>query len=405
MYEDDCKLGGINLLTEQYILYRLIDTILLHTDYKLIHLNLQDQEIFLAKKTWRKTKIIRLVQRTFDWSNHLKHDIRTLFQRIALLNRHLRSKEIEIYNVYISDLEPVDSWEELKDPLHVRGKNHAAMNVFFLSRNDVAKETDRLFAKLAIDAEVINDIPTIAEQEAYVRGVQHKLQQLLYEQNQKVKEIFTRGKPFFTFLFIYLNLFMYFLLEVNGGSTNIQTLIFFGAKENTLILAGEWWRIITSMFLHIGLLHLVMNMVALFYLGTVVERIYRSERFFVIYMLAGIGGSITSFAFNEHVAAGASGALFGLFGALLFFGTLHRQLFLQTMGSNLIAILLINLIFGFFVPQIDMGAHVGGLITGYIASAIVYLPDKKNLLVQTAALTVYGFYIIGCIYLRMASLM
>lgn len=388
--------------TELYTTYRLAENILLNNDYQLIHLNLRDNEILLAKSTWKKTKIVRIIQRTFDWSNHLKIDIKSLFQRIHLLNRHFRSRNIEIYNVYVSNLEPVDDWEQLKEPLHVRGKRNTEMNVFYLSENNVEEEQRRLFDQLGIKHEETEMIPTYEGQEEYVRNVQLKLQQSLYAQNEKIKQIFSKGKPYLTFIFIYINLFMYLLLEVNGGSTNILTLIQFGAKENTLIMAGEWWRIITSMFLHIGLLHLVMNMVALFYLGSVVEKIFRSGRYFVIYFLSGIGGSITSFAFNEHVAAGASGALFGLFGALLFFGTLHRQLFLQTMGSNLIAILIINLVFGFLVPQIDMGAHLGGLITGYIASAIVYLPNKKQFLVQIGALLIYIGYLALCTFIRLS---
>lgn len=386
--------------SELYRMYQLVETLLFNNDYELIHLNLRDQEIVLVKSTWKKTKFIRLIQKTFDWRNHLKIDIKSLFQRIASMNFHGRSKKIEIYNVYVSDLEPVDDWKDLKRPLHVQGKSKAEMNVFYLSEDDAKAEQKRLFDQLAVSYDENEFIPTLEEQDAYVRKTQYKLQQMLYEQNEKMKQIFSKGKPRLTFLFIYLNLVMFFLLEISGGSTNIETLIHFGAKENSLIIAGEWFRIVTSMFLHIGLLHLVMNMIALFYLGTVVERIFRSGRFFMIYFLAGIGGGITSFAFNDHVAAGASGALFGLFGALLFFGTIHRRLFMQTMGSNLIAILIINIVFGFLVPQIDMGAHVGGLITGYIASAIVYLPNKKNRLIQFGAFCLYVSFIVSCISVR-----
>src|SRR5699024_12761282 len=96
----------------------------------------------------------------------------------------------------------------------------------------------------------------------------------------------------------------------------------------------------SSMFLHIGSLHLFMNMLAIYYLGTAVERIYGSTRFVIIYFISGIIGGLTSFAFNTHIAAGALGALFGLFGALLYFGVIHKQLFYQTIGKCVIFILL-----------------------------------------------------------------
>lgn len=171
---------------------------------------------------------------------------------------------------------------------------------------------------------------------------------------------------------------------------DIETLIHYGAKYNPAIVAGEWWRIISSMFLHIGALHLFMNMLAVYYLGTAVERIYGSGRFIIIYFLAGIIGSLTSFAFNTHVSAGASGALFGLFGALLYFGVIYKNLFYQTMGKSVIFILLINLAFGFLVPQIDMGAHLGGLIGGFVAAAITSLPEqltKKRLYKMVGIIT------------------
>nr|WP_054752968.1 rhomboid family intramembrane serine protease [Piscibacillus salipiscarius] len=102
-----------------------------------------------------------------------------------------------------------------------------------------------------------------------------------------------------------------------------------GLKFNPFIAQGEYWRIITSMFLHIGLIHLLMNMIALYYLGEVTEKIYGTKRFLVIYFIAGIFGSIASFATNDSVSAGASGAIFGLFGALLFLGCIIEISFLR----------------------------------------------------------------------------
>ncbi|QGS68867.1 rhomboid family intramembrane serine protease [Oceanobacillus sp. 143] len=187
---------------------------------------------------------------------------------------------------------------------------------------------------------------------------------------------------------------------MNGGSTATATLIEFGAKYNPAILENnEWWRIISATFLHIGFLHLIMNMLAVYYLGTVVERIYGRFRFLFIYFLAGIGGGLASLSFTVNISAGASGAIFGLFGALLFFGLIYKQIFLQTMGYNILFILGINLIFGLFIQQIDMAAHLGGLATGFIASAIVYLPRKRNLIKQSLAVGIYLIVFVGLVIL------
>src|SRR5690625_2872345 len=142
---------------------------------------------------------------------------------------------------------------------------------------------------------------------------------------------------------------------------DVSNLINMGAKYNPAMIEGEWWRAFTSMFLHIGFLHLFMNMLALYFLGVLLERIYGTKRIIVIYILSGIGGSLTSFALSISISAGASGALFGLFGALLFFGVDYINLFFQTMGKNVIFILIFNLVIGIVIPNIDMGAHLGGV--------------------------------------------
>src|SRR5699024_1131171 len=109
-------------------------------------------------------------------------------------------------------------------------------------------------------------------------------------------------KPTFVYLFMLISICMFIWLESTGGSTNIQNLIQKGALYYPAILEGQWWRLVSSMFIHIGFLHLIINMVALYYLGIIVEKIFGSKRFFIIYFLAGIGGSIASFTFNQHIS-------------------------------------------------------------------------------------------------------
>ncbi|WP_082407016.1 rhomboid family intramembrane serine protease [Bacillus sp. JCM 19041] len=144
------------------------------------------------------------------------------------------------------------------------------------------------------------------------------------------------------------------------------------------MIEGEWWRLVTSMFLHIGMLHLLFNGMALYFLGSAVEQLFGSFRFLMIYFLAGIFGSIVSFAFNDSVSAGASGALFGCFGALLYFGLKQPNLFFRTLGRNIFFLLLFNLVLGFIVPGIDNGAHIGGLIGGFLTAVLVRMPKEKK---------------------------
>src|SRR5690625_2339728 len=282
--------------------------------------------------------------------------------------------------------------------MKLKEKNPLKMKVFYLTDENFSDEKNRLFNQINayIDGEIV--IPSEQEQENAVAVLKRKLYRVHTEKKKQVEDVFTYGKPQFTYILIVLNIFMFLMLELNGGSMNMENLIQSGAKYNPAIIDGEWWRIVSSMFLHIGAFHLIMNMIALYYLGMAVERIYGSTRFLIIYFLGGIGGGLTSFAFNIHVAAGASGALFGLFGALLFFGIIYKRLFFQTMGKSLIIILAINLVLGFIVPQIDMGAHLGGLIAGFMASCITYIPNKKNYKIQFLFSIIYIFVVVILIF-------
>lgn len=383
-------------ITEQYYMYQLANRLIKEDHYEILHMNTKTEEIWLEKYEHRSTKIVRLTRKGFDWKNHLRIDISSVFQRIKSMKRFFIGKDIEIYNVYVTDFEPVDDWRDLKHPMVLKEKKPVKMKVFYMTEENLFEEQDRLFNQL--DTPLTRDIqfPSEQEQENDVVQYQKALSHMLHQKNKEMQNVFTYGKPRFTKLLIVINLVMFFMLELSGGSMDINNLIANGAKYNPAILNGEWWRIVSSMFLHIGFLHLFMNMVALYYLGMAVERMYGSVRFLIIYFLAGIGGGLTSFAFNINVAAGASGALFGLFGALLFFGVLYKRLFFQTMGKGLLLILAINLVFGFMIPQIDMGAHVGGLLMGFLASCITYLPRKKNIPIQLLA---------GCIYIVITVLL
>ncbi|QYY44608.1 rhomboid family intramembrane serine protease [Aneurinibacillus thermoaerophilus] len=206
-----------------------------------------------------------------------------------------------------------------------------------------------------------------------------RIEQTEVERERELRETFFYGRPRFTYFFLVIIIALFILMELSGGSQNPRVLLFFGAKYTPLILEGEWWRFITPMFLHIGLMHILFNGFALYSLGTLTEQLYGSVRYFIIYMLAGISGVVGSFAFSPNLSAGASGAIFGLFGALLYFGTQNKSLFFQTLGTNILVVLGINLAIGFLSPQIiDNYAHLGGLIGGFLASAIVGLPRKKG---------------------------
>jgi len=153
-----------------------------------------------------------------------------------------------------------------------------------------------------------------------------------------------------------------------------------GAKYGPLMAAGEWWRFLTPVFLHANLFHIFVNMYSLYALGPAVERFFEARRMLALYLLSGIGGVILSLAFSPDPSVGASGAIFGLLGALAAFFYLHRAAFGRfgmVQLRQLIFVALLNLMLG-LSPGIDNWGHVGGLITGALLTLLLgprYAPD------------------------------
>src|SRR5215468_8843832 len=156
----------------------------------------------------------------------------------------------------------------------------------------------------------------------------------------------------------------------------IDSLIQWGANYGPKTTQGEWWRLFTCMFLHIGVLHLLFNMIALWNVGGFMERWLGGTSFLVLYLLSGLLGSVASVAWNPFVvSAGASGAIFGLYGGLLGFLVQHRdstsQAFLAPLRNNALAFVGYNLLFGAVQEGIDMAAHLGGLVGGLVCGFVL----------------------------------
>ena len=201
------------------------------------------------------------------------------------------------------------------------------------------------------------------------------------ESKSKIAEkIFSFKKPIVTYSLIFICILVFILMYVLGnGSTDNYTLLVFGANVDTLTKNGDYYRLFTSMFLHIGILHLLCNMYSLYIIGKEVENVFGKVKYLIIYLLSGIAGSILSLAFNHNtICAGASGAIFGLLGALLYFGFHFRLYLSEALKTRIIPVIILNLIIGFAVPGIDVACHIGGLIGGFLSAMTVGIPDIDN---------------------------
>jgi rhomboid protease GluP len=202
------------------------------------------------------------------------------------------------------------------------------------------------------------------------------------EQKQKrspLQAFIPKGDYFFTPIILGINILVFVLMVISGVSPvlpNADALIGWGANYRPLTMGGEPWRLFTSMFLHFGIIHLATNMYAFYSLGRMLEPFIGKWRFILLYLFAGLGGSAVSLWWHSNdasVSAGASGAIFGLFG--VFAALLTTDLIDQTIRGQLLksmgSAILLNLLIGLYAG-IDNAAHTGGLLTGAVGGYLCY---------------------------------
>lgn len=202
---------------------------------------------------------------------------------------------------------------------------------------------------------------------------------------------------------------LYLLEEYFGGSQNIAVLVSMGANVSERVRAGEYYRLLTAVFLHAGIMHVFFNTYVLFALGGFFNRILGESKYLTVFFISGITGSLASVFFGKsQVSVGASGAIWGLFGASLALAFFKTSLLPEAIRLRLRRVTFINLIINLgvsFLPMIDFWAHIGGGVGGFLVSLlIIFRPRHEQLyrlinhLFQAAAFILAILYLISIIY-------
>ena len=177
---------------------------------------------------------------------------------------------------------------------------------------------------------------------------------------------------------IAVNILYFFLLEFHGSTENAAFMVEHGAMYVPLVVReGEYYRLLTAVFMHFGISHLVNNMVILFVLGDNLERALGKVKYLVFYLICGVGANVFSMVvsireYELAVSAGASGAIFGVIGGLLYVVIRNRGRLEDLSTRQLALFVACSLYFGFTSTGIDNAAHVGGLVLGFLLAAIFY---------------------------------
>ena len=308
-------------------------------------------------------KIVRIVSRYIHNNEQLKFNRFRSNQIAKKLKMKTLSFKMNMLSIYTNLGDNVSTLEE---------SNTNNLSVFIKSIADVKKNPT-----------ILKIFPDIVEKTNH----DEKGMELLFKitddinstnerKNKKMEKIFSSKKPIITEIIITICVIMFF---VSGMGFDLNSLLYFGANSSLLVRSGEIFRLITYMFLHAGFIHIFLNMYSLYIVGTKVEDFFGKWKYIIIYLFSGICGGLLSIGLNQNViSVGASGAIFGLFGALIYFGYTYRGYVGAIIKSQIVPIVIYNLIIGFFIPGIDMWGHVGGLFAGMLTANMLGTIENKK---------------------------
>lgn len=185
------------------------------------------------------------------------------------------------------------------------------------------------------------------------------------------EDIFTPKNPIITKALIAINVLIFLMSFVYDTGTYLGV-------NRYYILNGEYYRLLTGAFVHVNIFHLLFNCYALYVIGSQLEGFLGKTRYIIVYLFSALSGSLMSILFNSGFSIGASGAIFGLMGSLLYFGYHYRVYLGTVIRSQIIPLIILNLLFGFAVTNIDNAAHIGGLIGGLLITIAVGVKYKST---------------------------
>ena len=337
-------------------------------------------------------KIVRIV------TNYIHNDEQYQFDQFKTkkVMEQIKKKTLSI------SMNTLNIFLNLGDNVHLPEDEKNISSIKFTDIDEILKDKNIITVFPNIKNKLIKDKEGID----LIVNVTNDINAKTVEENKVFTKIFEPKKMIITPIIIALCVLVFIAMYIWGrGSEDTITLLMFGANFRPLIQAGEIWRLATSMFLHIGIVHLVVNMYSLLIIGRQLESFLGKWKFLIVYLGSGIIGSLLSVVIHSSISAGASGAIFGLLGSLLYFGYHYRLYLGAVLKTQVIPIIILNLLIGFMVPGIDNFAHIGGLVGGYLITMAVGIPgrSKKNdringIIVLTLLLAFLCYMLFG--YLR-----
>lgn len=360
------------------LVMKLMHYFVTEENYTPVLVNGVKNEIWL-ENTEAYYKIIRINSNYIHNDEQFDFDIFKTKKIVAQIKRKTLSWKVRTINILLDLNEDVEVTE---------AKN---ISTFVVNSIDDVKSDKSLGS---IFPNIKNDPLNNEEGIDLLLSATHDINVKTEKKNKDYEEVFKEKKIVITYVLMAINILMFVLTYVvyfaTNGSIDLYSLL---ALDSTAVKSGEIWRLITGTFLHVGPLylplHLLFNMYALYTIGSQIENFLGKTKFILIYLASAIMGSLLSCLFLQGISVGASGAIFGLMGSLAYFGYHYRVYFGNVLKTQIIPLICLNLLLGFYSEGIDNFAHIGGLIGGVLSTMALGIENKDNTVERINGIIVY----------------
>lgn len=371
---------NIQLNEKDVIVMKLLHYFITDKGYNPVVVRGADNEIWLENLN-ANYKIIRIISNYIHNDEQFSFDLYKTKSVLKSIKKKTFSLSINTLNIFIDLGDNVNLLSErnidcvyLKDEKDL--KKYSFLYEYFPDINEKMTFTEKgveLFIKITQDINNKNK-----------------------KESAKAEAIFRPKKPVITYVLMAINIALFlFGFLFNQSDYLVNNFALYGPY----VRLGQCYRLISSGFIHIQILHIASNMWALYVIGSQIENFFGRKRYLLIYLFSMLTGSLLSMVFGNNVSIGASGAIFGLLGAMLYFGYYYRVYLGTAVTTRILPVIVLNLVLGFMFVGIDNAAHIGGLVGGIILSSILGVKDKDNNSNRINGIVIGILYIAFLIYM------
>lgn len=349
----------IEIDTKEEIVMKLLHYFITEKNYNPVILRGAKNEIWLENLD-EKYEIIRIVSNYIHNEDQLSFDMFKTKRIVKDIKKKTLNYKLNVLSIFtdLGDSVKLTSQEDI-DCINIKSEEDLKKyNFIYETFPDINEKLKHDEKGMELFAKITTDINKKSKEEV-----------------DKMNKIFKSSTPVLTIMLITINVLIFLYgLFFDKNSMLINNFALYAPY----VRGGDYYRLISSAFLHVSLFHLLVNMYSLYIIGSQIENFFGKTKYIVIYLFSAIMGSLFSMLFTRGVSIGASGAIFGLLGAMLYFGYFYRIYLGNTITSQILPVILINLLIGFSSSSIDNFAHIGGLVGGIIITMALGVKDKAD---------------------------